>query len=312
LHKIDGIPIIERTVRSLIEAGIEEIVIVQSPRTLFADPERALLPSDIIPTDYLGCIVHFVEQTVAAGQGDAILSGADFIDRPFFVVQPENINAGDVVAELYKCAGEEDVVVMAGAERVDFHLYGVIECDGDRVKSIVEKPATASSARPLISMGVYYCTPDFITFLRSIEPDPFRIIKAIEVAAERQQARVMVSEHEFLPLKNPGHLWAYVRLLGLSDKPSELSTHGRVLTQRDSVIGPGYLDNVILGEQVVVGAGTKTTKPYGSDDLEATVVGPWATIGADVTLDSGVRIGAGATIRRGAHVTSDVPDWTVL
>jgi glucose-1-phosphate thymidylyltransferase len=321
LFRLAGVSLLERTVGSLIKAGVQEIVVVQSPRSLYSNSGQAVLPSDCLPAGYGDSRLTFVEQPVPAGQGDAILRSAHLLGDSFFVVQPENINAGDIAIELLETAAADDIAVVAGQERADYSLYAVIEHEARRLTGITEKPATAGSPRPLCSMGVYLFHRTFTRYLADLEPDPLSIVRAIDTLAKAGKASVATSGHEFLPLKYPGHLWAYARFLDLVSQPEggqggeTVNSVGFLADRRDCIISEDCtlgdnvsLRNAILAPAVVIGSGTEVRSGGKWDDLDAVVIGQGATIGANVTIAPRVRIGVGATIASGLRIDADVPD----
>jgi NDP-sugar pyrophosphorylase family protein len=184
----------------------------------------------------------------------------------------------------------------------------VVEHDGPVLKTIVEKPSSASEATPLCNMGVYRLRREFLDYLRDVPADPLALIAAIERAASDGRALVHQSAAPFLPLKYPGHLWGHVRALHEGQLPAE-----RVIASGDVYVGPNCrLENAILGPGVRVGAETGTVPVDDWDDLSAVVIGPGASIGARTILSGGVRIGADAIVHDGAIVEADVPDGAVV
>lgn len=316
LFRLGGVSLLERTIRSLIGAGVHDIVVVQSPRSLYAAAGDAVLPSDCLPQEYRGARLTFVEQPEPAGQGDAIIRSADLVGDYFFVVQPENINAGDVARELARAFTPGDLAVVAGQRRADFSLYAVIEHSGQRLTGITEKPATASSARPLCSTGVYLFHSEFVGHLAKFEPDPISIVLAIDELGKAGNVSVAASRNEFLPLKYPGHLWAYARYLGLGSaaapQGSHADLHECIVSEGCTVGGEVRLHNAILAPGVVIGSGTVITNGGPWRDLDAVVIGQDATIGTNVTIAPRVRIGTGARIASGATIDSDVADLTAV
>jgi NDP-sugar pyrophosphorylase family protein len=297
LFVLEGLTLLERTLRSLAAAGVERFVVVQSPTS--ATPVR---PSDVLPGSLP---IDYVEQPEPAGQGDAVLRCADLVPERFLLVQPENINAGTMAVEFAAEPEASQVVTLAVTPRSDWQLYAVVEHDGPVLKAIVEKPAAAPEPAPLCNMGVYRLHRDFLDYLRAVPPDPYAMITAVERAARDERARIVHSAATFLPLKYPGHLWGHVRELHGGELPE------RVITSEGVSVGPGsVLDNAILAADVTVGAGCRTEPVEQWDDLDAVVIGPGATLGDRVTLARGVRVGAGSVVPDDAVVRDDVPDQT--
>jgi NDP-sugar pyrophosphorylase family protein len=283
-------------------------------------PEQSVLPSDCLGPAYGHCRLRYVDQPEPAGQGDAILRGAALLGDTFLVVQPESINAGEIATELLAAWRKDDFVMLAGQQRGDYQLYAVVEALQDRVISIIEKPATAETSDPLCSMGLYLCSQEFTSCLTEAAPGPTSMITAIELAAKVGKAGIMQTRNEFLPLKYPGHLWNIARYLGLADAPvispadgsARFGDPGRCIVSTGCDLGQVWLDNVIMGENVVIGSGTRTIGDRSWNDLDAVAIGENTTIGSDVRLQPGVRIGAGATVTSGVIVGGDVPDDAVI
>ena len=307
LFVLEGRSLLERTLRSLADAGVERFVVVQSPTS--ATPIR---PSDVLPATVDGRPIDYVEQPEPAGQGDALIRCAELLADRFLLIQPENINAGTVAGEFAAEADAGQAVSVAVTPRADWPLYAVVEHDGPVLKAIVEKPQSAPEPKPLCNMGMYRLHRDFLGYLREVEPDPYAMITAIERAAGDGRARITRSAAPFLPLKYPGHLWGHLRSLHGGVLPGT-ERRGRVIVAPGTVIGPRCrLDNAIIGPGATVGAGTRTAPVEQWDDLDAVVVGPGAVIGARVTLGRAVRIGAGSVVRDGATVAVDVPDGEIV
>ncbi len=317
LFRLGGASILERTVLSLAALGLEKIVIVQSPRS----EAISLLPSDCLAKNYGNCQLYFVEQPTAVGQGDAILRSEHLLNDAFLVVQPENMNAGDIAPDLLRAAGEGDLAVVCGYPRPDFQLYAVLETKGNRLIGISEKPEVAPVSDPLCNMGMYFFHRNFIDILAEVPSAPESIIRALEEIARAGKASIAKSRHQFLPLKYPWHLWAYGRYLDLSASGSKEASGdpaafnvynkqgtGRYIASEGCVLGDASLNNVIMGPYVVIGSGTRTESGPEHNDLHTVAIGQGATIGAGVVLKPGVRIGAGATVRSGTYVHVDVPE----
>jgi NDP-sugar pyrophosphorylase family protein len=307
LFVLEGRSLLERTLRSLADAGVERFVIVQSPTS--ATPIR---PSDVLPATVDGRPIDYVEQPEPAGQGDALLRCSEFLSAHFLLVQPENINAGTVAAEFAAVPDAGQAVTVAVTPRDDWQLYAVVEHDGPVLKAIVEKPESAPEPTPLCNMGIYRLHRDFLDYLRDVPPDPYAMITAIGRAADDRRARITQSAAPFLPLKYPGHLWGHLRSLHDGELPGNERT-GRVIAAPDAVIGTRtQLDNAILGPGATIGESSRTIPVTQWDDLDAVVVGPGARIGTRVTLGRGVRIGAGSVVRDDAEIDEDVPNDAIV
>lgn len=69
--------------------------------------------------------------------------------------------------------------------------------------------------------------------------------------------------------------------------------------------------NSVLGSHVFIGPNTVCTNdkypPHGGENLKGPIIDDYASIGANVTLLPGVKIGKGSLIAAGSVVTKDVP-----
>jgi NDP-sugar pyrophosphorylase family protein len=297
LFGLNGMSIVQRTITSLEGIGVRDIVVVQSPRGVDATGRPGLLPSDLLDDRYT-----FVTQPEPLGQGDALLRCADHVGEEFLVVQPENINAGDVGLECLANLHDDSVAVVAGQERADFPLFAVMEHDDGVLRSIVEKPATASVPEPLCNMGLYLFRRPLLSVLAGTPAGPYQLIDCLGEAAQDKAVRVFASKNRFLPLKYPEHLWAYVDLIG-DEFPGG---RPRVLVEQPATVADASgLVDVIVGARSRVGSGVRVAP---GDEPRTTVVGMDTVVEDDVTIAAGVRIGSGVTVRQGAVVEEDVPD----
>lgn len=296
LFELNGTAILRRTIESVERLGVRDIVVVQSPRGVDAVGNPGVLPSDLLDDRYT-----FVTQPEPLGQGDALLRCADQVGDEFLVVQPENVNAGDIGAECLANLHDDSVAVVAGQERVDFPLFAVMEHDDGVLRSIVEKPKTASVATPLCNMGLYLFRRPLLSVLRATPPGPYQLIECLGEAAQDKNVRVFATAHRFLPLKYPEHLWSYVDLIG-DEFPAG---RPRALVERPATVADdsGLVD-VIVGARSRVGTGVRVV----GGEPKTTVVGTDTVVEDDVRIAAGVRIGSGVTVRRGAVVQADVPD----
>lgn len=73
--------------------------------------------------------------------------------------------------------------------------------------------------------------------------------------------------------------------------------------------------NTIIGDHVFIGPNTVLTNdkypPHGGNTLTGPVIEDYASIGANVTILPGVRIGAHSLVAAGSVVTKDVPPETL-
>ncbi len=311
LHRLCGRSVIEHTISSLSAAGVRDIVIVQSPKLAAREqpnrfPHRPI-SDQLEDGSRYGVMLRYATQSRPDGQGSAILAAAELVaDSDFFVVQPENINAGALVRELME-QRRADSAVISVQERPETWLFGVIEHHGSTIRRIIEKPPPGTEPSRLCNMGVYLLPRDYLDVLAAIAPGPLANIIALERLAARNRLQATVSHHPFFPLKYPWHLFAMAAFLKPSDRPylgeraiidPAATIDQRSVIEADAVIGPG----VVL-EQALVGAGSKI-----NSSLTDTITGAAVSVAAGVSVEHRRLDDGHVTVDvRGHHVTTNLP-----
>lgn len=342
LHRLCGKAIIEHTVESLVGAGVTDIVIVQSPKV---EAAHRSIQDQLGDGSAYGATIRYVMQPEPLGQGDALLRAASLLEGDFFVIQPENINAGDLIVNLMKADGN----VITLQEKDETWLFGVCAVEGDRVTGIIEKPETGTEPSKLCNMWVAKLTPEYLTALEALPVDPISSVTALGTLAKAGHLGYVISDHPFFPLKYPWHLFAMADHLKPTGKPyigQNVSLADSATVSEDSVLE----NDVLIGPNVsvtrsLVGAGSKVESPIVDTILGAAVIiKPKATIGhrplrgghvmvdvkgdridtdlaelgivaghgstieRDATLSAGVMIGSESTVEKGLNVDKNIPD----
>ena len=180
------IPVLTHLAREAVAAGAKRLHIVSSPRKdlspLLADNSWLLEKrSDLDPTILSPCadvevLVHIPQQ--ALGLANAISTATASINGPFLVLLGDNLLmnnhstpndylASNASAELVSCFAANNLpcvgLVSVGDDEVC--NYGVVERDGQRITSIVEKPDKADAPSNLVLCGRYIFTEDFSELL---------------------------------------------------------------------------------------------------------------------------------------------------
>ena len=346
LHRLCGKAIIEHTVESLAGAGFTDIVVVQSPKSRAMDfPHRSVSEQLGDGTRY-GATLRYVEQPEPAGQGDAMLLAGSLIDgNEFYLVQPENVNAGKILQELADVPGS----ALAVQELEETWLFGVCAVDGDRVTGIVEKPEPGREPSNLCNMGVAKLDRRYLDVLRALPPDPINSVLAFQELAAAGALGYVRSEHPFFPLKYPWHLFAiadylkpaggpYVGEGAVVDPTADVADD--CVVEADAAIGPGArLSRVLVGAgsdirsaaaDSIFGAAvsiepdvTVQTKPVTAGHVRVdvkgheidtnlpalgTTIGQGTEINRGSVISAGVLIGAECRVPDGAAVAKNLPD----
>jgi glucose-1-phosphate thymidylyltransferase len=157
-------PMIYYPIRTLIQAGIEDILIVTGGH--FAGDFLKLLRNG----DHFG--LKHINYTYQDGEGGiaAALSLAEYFvgSDSMCVVLGDNIIEGNIkeAAQDYQKQGTGAKVLLKEVD--DARRFGVVELDGDRIKTIIEKPKTPPSN--LAVTGIYFYDHTVFDFIKTLKP----------------------------------------------------------------------------------------------------------------------------------------------
>ncbi|CAB4867679.1 unannotated protein [freshwater metagenome] len=195
LLPIIDVPALQLIIDEAVGAGIDHIVIVNSPNkpsieAYFAESPEVLAKLDASGrsdmADRMRAIgrdvkVSFVYQHAALGLGHAVGCARDAVgDQPFAVLLPDELmGSSELLAAM--CAVCIDTAgSVVGLKRVpmdDVSAYGVIDPIGEvdangvvAVRDLIEKPAVADAPSDLIIIGRYVLTPDVFDAIDALKP----------------------------------------------------------------------------------------------------------------------------------------------
>jgi UDP-N-acetylglucosamine diphosphorylase/glucosamine-1-phosphate N-acetyltransferase len=262
-------PIMQYAIDALREVGVRDIVVVvgyqkERIQTHFADGKD------------FGVNLEYVVQRKQLGTGHALLCAKDHLDGDFLAVPGDNILDGAMVAQLLDHRSD---VTMLCTESAQPRKYGVVELDGERVTSIIEKPPRRISN--LISTGIYYFSHRFLDLLeREVGAGRFELTHALQAAmAEGYAIRGELTTGLWLDVVFPWDLLS-LNARVLAGGPSR---QAGTLESGVTVQGP-----VSIGEGSVLRSGTYIKGPVsigrGCDIGPNVVIYPTTSIGHNVTL----------------------------
>jgi glucose-1-phosphate thymidylyltransferase long form len=185
--------VIQHAVETMALAGIEEIVIVVSPR------KHGI-------SDYLGSGQRFglnftyVVQEERLGLANAVMAGEHVIDGSFAVVLGDNfLHPKTFLRDLvsYHLLSEADATI--GVSEVnDVTRCGIISHEGDRVLDMIEKPSPEEAPSRLGSVGVYVFENNIFDSIRNTEPGfggEYQLTDSVKMAI-KQGRKVVYKELE--------------------------------------------------------------------------------------------------------------------
>lgn len=159
-------PMIYYPLSTLMLAGINEVLIISTPRDL---PIFQDLLGD---GSKLGCSFTYAVQEEPNGLAEAFIIGADFIgqDSVSLILGDNIFYASGLSKKLQACSDPEGGIVFAYHVN-DPERYGVVEFDENKKAiSIEEKPTSPKSNYAV--PGLYFYNNEVVEISKSIEPSP--------------------------------------------------------------------------------------------------------------------------------------------
>ncbi|PWF99665.1 glucose-1-phosphate thymidylyltransferase RfbA [Levilactobacillus bambusae] len=158
-------PMIYYPLSTLMLAGIQEVLIISTPRDL---PRFQDLLGD---GREIGMQLSYAEQDQPNGLAEAFIIGADFIGNDSVCLMlGDNIFYGDGLSDLlHHAAKKRGGATVFGYHVSDPERYGVVDFDAHmHAKSIVEKPKHPKSNYAIT--GMYFYDNEVVDIARTIQP----------------------------------------------------------------------------------------------------------------------------------------------
>jgi glucose-1-phosphate thymidylyltransferase len=285
-------PILEHVVRSLSDAGVDELVFVvgykrERIQTYFGDG------------DDWNVDIEYIVQEKQLGTGHALLQAEGSVDQDFLVVNGDSFVDSALVRDLVD-VGDTAVAVTRSDQPTD---YGVVELEGDRVVGVEEKPRVYDAETETINAGVYRFSEAVFDELRTNGGGgELSLTDALAILAEDGSVRAVRTRS----WTDVSHLWDVLRVNSETvgeDDHDEADVHPTahvadgVALGDDATVGPNatVLPGASLGDNASVGAGAVVGNSVLFDDAR---VGPNAVV-FDCVLSEDARVGTNATVEGG-------------
>ncbi len=158
-------PMIYYPLSILMLAGIQEILIISSPRDL--PFYKALFETG----EHLGLSISYEEQKNPGGLAEAFIIGEKFIAKDnVSLVLGDNIFYGHQFSEiLQSCTSQHDGAQIFGYKVLNPQDFGIVELDTDgRILSIEEKPLKPKSN--IAVTGLYFYDNNVVDIAKSLSP----------------------------------------------------------------------------------------------------------------------------------------------
>jgi len=182
-------PMIYYPLSTLMEAGINEILIISTPEHL---PLFKQLLGD---GTHLGCKFEYAVQEAPNGLAEAFIIGADFIgDDKVALILGDNIFYGTGLSDLLKGNNNPDGGIVYAYHVTDPERYGVVNFDKNgKALAIEEKPEKPKSNYAV--PGIYFYDNDVVDIAKNIKPShrgELEITDVNKVYLERGKLQVSI------------------------------------------------------------------------------------------------------------------------
>ncbi|MDY6778232.1 MAG: bifunctional sugar-1-phosphate nucleotidylyltransferase/acetyltransferase [Candidatus Nanohaloarchaea archaeon] len=279
LFTLCGRPLIEYTLESLEEAGIDSVVIVQSPDGEIQEEVRDGFDFDL----------SYVVQEQPRGMGHALRQAEPELDETFLVLTPYRANAATFMEQQIRLRERTDASsVLLARETEEPWNYGILELDGDMATGIVEKPDRGEEPSLYRVVGMYLLSSRFFDYLDRVQEHEYQFEDALDLMMDEEQVRVVTTTEDTASIKYPWDLFDVASEVFADQEP-------RIAADAD------VADSAVIEGNVVVESGAKIYENavirgpcYIGEDC---VVGNNAVVRDRTALEEGVVVGANSEVR---------------
>jgi glucose-1-phosphate thymidylyltransferase len=168
-------PMVYYPLSTLIEGGINEILIITTPH------DQAAFKNLLGDGSELGCKFEYIAQKEPRGLADAFILGEEFLDGgPVAMILGDNIFHSDSIIEIIKQNHDPDGGLIFAAPVHDPQRYGIVEFDRDgNVLSVEEKPEKPKSNYAI--PGLYIFDKNASAYAKEVKPSERGEIEITEV-----------------------------------------------------------------------------------------------------------------------------------
>jgi len=280
---IGGEPLLKRTVRALVQAGVREIAMVvqfeaEKIKSFFKDGRQ------------LGCEITYLKQKRLGGTADAVKTvESEFRgeDR-FLIVYGDNYYDQDALDKFVKSSDSKDLL-MGAAEVKDPSRFGSLVVKRGNIIAIHEKVASASVG--VVNAGIYVLDNSIFPAIkrtRKSKRGEFELTDSLSLlmAEGRRIRTIPFGKGEWVGISHPWDL--------LEANRSALDSDEEV-RDGETEVGVHLKGSVTLSSGSLVKSGSYIEGPVYVG--EGATVGPNAYLRPGTSLGKGVKVGAGCEVK---------------
>lgn len=278
-------PILEWTIRALVESGLPEILLVighggEKIRGKFGDGSK------------LGCKIEYVNQKSQKGTADAVGSVQSRLESEdrFLVIYGDDYYQKSALKGFLSRAEKNDGMSMATAQAQDASPFGSVEVKSGVVQTIKEKSSHKHAG--LVNAAIYLLAPSIFARIdetRLSERKEFELTDSLKIAIRRGERlhSEQLGDGDWFGISYPWDLLEANRIALTSANYSQVSGN---VENGVHIRGP-----IEVGEGSLIKEGSRLEGPIlvGKD----CDIGPNAYLRAHSSLADGVKVGASCEVK---------------
>jgi len=228
-----GKPLLQHTLESLKIAHITNVIIVTS--------DDSKIPSNL--QEIPGLTITYITQDTALGMGHALLQAEKHLEEEFLLIAGYHVDVNIFIREMEKKKKDSKHIVLLAKEDNVVEKYGVVEVEGDKVLSVIEKPAENSGLQYRL-ISIYLLNKQFLLTLSKLPVSQYHFEKALDEYAKTGNTLFVKTDKPSVTLK---HSWDL-----LTVKDYLLSKLKRKIAKSASIAKSAILEGEIVIEDSVV------------------------------------------------------------
>jgi bifunctional UDP-N-acetylglucosamine pyrophosphorylase/glucosamine-1-phosphate N-acetyltransferase len=233
-----GRPLIWYTVEGLKKSGIKEVIIVEGP--------NRQIEEDLKGYDF-GIDVKYAVQPEPKGMGNAIICAKEYLKEQFFVLDVSRFDSENYIKSiLEKHRSSGSGLVLLGSQTDTPKLYGILSFEGDKAKSIIEKPEAGKESSNIKVIGIYFLPKEFLNYYQRVEDRQYAFEDALALYMKEKDVRWVATKEETPSLKYPWHLLNVAKFLMDKNLKKKIAKSAKIAK------GAIIEGNVFIGENVKV------------------------------------------------------------
>ena len=198
LFKIMGKPLIWWTIKSLKNAGIKDIIIIQSP--------DKNIENELKNYKFSNCDIKYVIQKKPLGMGNALWQAKDLLKGKFLVLNAEVVDIDEIIQN----NNLKSKIVLFGQKTKTPELFGIMRLNKNRVLEIIEKPKKGKEPSDIKVVGVYLLDQEFFKNYQNIKKHQYDFEDTLSSLMKKNNIGLIIlnkCEDNTPFLKYPWHLF---------------------------------------------------------------------------------------------------------